>query len=347
MTLEDSVHAFRLHALQRAQELGNVPAACRELGISRDAFYRVKRAYEEEGIDGLQEKTQRKPNLANRVPPEIEEAVLALSMEHPTYGLQRISDKLRRRDVWNQHGRRPRHLAAPRDGEHEEASGPPEEGGPGGAAGPLSEEQIEALEKLRQRDVGEAETETHHPGFLLSQDTFYAGFMKGVGRIYLQAVIDTYSKAGFGKLYTSKLPVTAADVLNDPVFPFFEEQGVPVLRIMTDRGTEYCGSVGAHAYELFLALNDIEHTRTKVKSPQTNGICERFHRTVLDEFLREAFRKKLYTDVESLQKDLDTFLVKYNTDRPNRGKHCGGRTPMQAFQDGKKLVEEKALTAAN
>jgi transposase InsO family protein len=207
----------------------------------------------------------------------------------------------------------------------------------------LTEEQVEALEKLRERDCGEEEIETHHPGYLLAQDTFYVGVMKGVGRIYLQSVIDTYSKVGFGKLYTSKLPVTAADVLNDRVLPFFEEQGVPVLRILTDRGTEFCGKLESHPYELFLALNDIEHTKTKARSPQTNGICERFHKTVLDEFLRVAFRKKLYTDLESLQRDLDEFLVKYNTERPNRGKHCEGRTPMETFEAGKEVVREKMI----
>lgn len=171
--------------------------------------------------------------------------------------------------------------------------------------------------------------------------------MKGVGRIYLQSVANTYSKVGFGKLYSSKLPMTAADVLNDRVLPFFEDQQVPVLRIMTDCGTEYCGSVGTHACELFLALNDIEHTRTKVRSPQTNGICERFHRTVLDESLRVALRRKLYTNVESLQRGLGVFLARYNTERPNRGKHCDGRTQTQTFEDGRKLVEEKTLTTAN
>lgn len=77
-----------------------------------------------------------------------------------------------------------------------------------------------------------------------------------------------------------KTAIAAADMLNDKVLPFFEVQGLPMLRILTDRGSEYCGKVENHDYELYLAMNDIEHTKTKVKHPQTNGICERFHKTI-------------------------------------------------------------------
>ena len=167
--------------------------------------------------------------------------------------------------------------------------------------------------------------------------------MKGVGRIYQQTFIDTYSKVGFAKLYTTKTPITAADLLNDKVLPFFIENDLPVLRILTDRGTEYCGSPDKHPYELYLQLNDIEHTKTKVKSPQTNGICERFHQTVLNEFYRITFRKKLYSDIETLQRDLDEYMARYNNERTHQGKRCKGRTPMATFIDGKKLFKEKNL----
>ncbi|WP_459987687.1 DDE-type integrase/transposase/recombinase, partial [Mannheimia haemolytica] len=106
-----------------------------------------------------------------------------------------------------------------------------------------------------------------HPGYLGSQDTFYVGNLKGVGRIYQQTFIDTYSKVAFAKLYTMKTAISAADMLNDKVLPYFESQGLPMLRILTDRGSEYCGKVENHDYELYLAINDIEHTKTKVKHP--------------------------------------------------------------------------------
>lgn len=167
--------------------------------------------------------------------------------------------------------------------------------------------------------------------------------MKGVGRIYQQTFVDTYSKVAICKLYTTKTPITAADLLNDRVIPFFESHSISLLRILTDRGTEYCGKPETHDYQLFLALSDVEHTRTKVRHPQTNGICERFHRTVLDEFYRVTLRKKLYESIEELQKDLDVWLHYYNNERTHQGKMCCGRTPMDTFYDGKTICNEKYL----
>jgi transposase InsO family protein len=169
------------------------------------------------------------------------------------------------------------------------------------------------------------------------------GTLKGVGRIYQQTFVDTYSKVACAKLYTEKTPITAADLLNDRVLPFFEAHGLPLLRILTDRGTEYCGAPDRHPYELYLAVEDIDHTRTKTKSPQTNGICERLHKTLLNEFYRVAFRKRLYTSLEPLQQDLDGFLEAYNTRRPYQGRWCYGKTPMQTFLDSLELAKEKHI----
>ncbi|MBL33527.1 MAG: IS481 family transposase, partial [Oceanospirillaceae bacterium] len=173
--------------------------------------------------------------------------------------------------------------------------------------------------------------------------TFYVGNMKGVGRIYQQTFVDTYSKFAFAKLYTTKTPITAADTLNDKVLPFFAAQELPMLRILTDRGTEYCGKPEQHDYQLYLAINDIDHTKTKVKSPQTNGICERFHKTILQEFYQVTFRKKLYQSLDELQKDLDEWLEYYNNERTHQGKMCCGRTPMDTLLDGKQIWAEKNL----
>jgi transposase InsO family protein len=207
----------------------------------------------------------------------------------------------------------------------------------------LSDAQVAALEKKKLDDEVCGEIQTEHPGYLGSQDTFYVGNLKGVGRIYQQTFIDTYSKVAFAKLYTTKTPITAADTLNDRVLPFFEQQALPMLRILTDRGTEYCGRVDQHDYQLYLAINDIDHTKTKVKSPQTNGICERFHKTILQEFYQVTFRKKLYDSLEELQKDLDDWINHYNTERTHQGKMCCGRTPMDTLLDGKSIWAEKNL----
>jgi transposase InsO family protein len=147
------------------------------------------------------------------------------------------------------------------------------------------------------------------------------------------------------KLYDRKTPITAADLLNDRVLPFFAEHEVPLLRVLTDRGTEFCRNPEHHEYELYLAVEDIDHSRTKTKSPQTNGICERFHKTVLNEFYRIAFRKKLYRSIAELQADLHVWSVSYNEQRPHQGRWCFGKTPMQTFLDSVKIAQEKQLAA--
>ena len=211
----------------------------------------------------------------------------------------------------------------------------------------LTEAQLVALEKAKSEKEAHGEFESECPGYCGAQDTFYVGNMKGVGRIYQQTFIDTYSKVAFAKLYDRKTPITAAELLNDRVVPFFDGHGIPLSRILTDRGTEYCGNPEHHEYELYLAVEDIDHTRTKTKSPQTNGICERFHRTVLEEFYRVAFRKKVYPSIAALQGDLDEWITAYNEMRPHQGRWCYGKTPMQTLLDARPWAREKLLPAAS
>jgi transposase InsO family protein len=207
----------------------------------------------------------------------------------------------------------------------------------------LTEHQIRAMEKARQEKEAHGEIDTAHPGYLGAQDTYYVGTIKSIGRIYQQTFIDTYSKVAFAKLYDRKNALVAADVLNDRVLPFYEEKDVPLLRVLTDRGTEYCGNREHHEYQLYLAVENIDHSRTKAYSPQTNGICERFHRTMKDEFYSIAFRKRIYQTLEQLQTDADEWIREYNEVRLHSGKYCFGKTPMQTFLDSKHLSDEKQL----
>lgn len=199
------------------------------------------------------------------------------------------------------------------------------------------------LERAREEKVAHGEIETEHPGYLGAQDTYYVGTIKSIGRIYQQTFIDTYAKVAFAKLYDRKNALVAADMLNDRVVPFYDEHDVPLLRVLTDRGTEYCGNRESHEYQLYLAVENIDHSRTRAKSPQTNGICERFHRTIQEEFYSVAFRKKLYTTLDELQHDLDIWLQEYNEQREHSGRYCFGKTPMQTFLDSIHLVREKML----
>jgi transposase InsO family protein len=328
--------------LNLAEELGNVSQACKVMGMSRDTFYRYKEAVENGGISALLDKSRRQPNLRNRVDEVTESAVVDYALEQPAHGQVRTSNELRKlgtfvspsgvRSIWLRHQLNSFKLRLKALEAKVAAEGLV-----------LTEAQVAALERKRQDDEVCGEIETSHPGYLGSQDTFYVGTLKGVGRIYQQTFVDTYSKVACAKLYTTKTPITAADLLNDRVLPLFIDQALPMLRILTDRGTEYCGKRESHDYQLYLAINDIDHTKTKARSPQTNGICERFHKTVLQEFYQVTFRKKLYKDLESLQADLDEWLEYYNRDRTHQGKMCCGRTPWATLIDGKKIWQEKEL----
>lgn len=208
----------------------------------------------------------------------------------------------------------------------------------------LTEAQLIAMERKKEKAEARGEIETEHPGYLGCQDTYYVGNIKGVGRIYQQTFIDSYTRVAQCKVYEQKHALTAADLLNDRVLPFYEEHQIPLLRILTDRGTEYRGRPDKHEYELYLQLEGIEHSKTQVKRPQSNGFCERFHRTIQEEFYATAFRKKLYQSLEELQKDLDEYIDYYNEKRPHSGRYCYGKTPMETWHDSIHLAKEKMLT---
>ena len=328
--------------LNLAAELGNVSRACKVMGVSRDTFYRYQELVDEGGIDALIEKNRKAPNVKNRVDAETEQAVITHAVEQPAHGQQRTSNELRKKGVFvSGSGVRSIWLRNNLENFKKRLMALEEKVASEGII--LSDVQVAALEKKKHDDEACGEIETHHPGYLGSQDTFYVGNLKGVGRIYQQTFIDTYSKVAFAKLYTTKTPITAADILNDRVLPYFKEHELPMLRILTDRGTEYCGRVDHHDFQLYLAINDIDHTKTKAMSPQTNGICERFHKTILNEFYQITFRKKLYSSMEDLQKDLDVWMEYYSNDRSHQGKKCCGRTPLDTLLDGKSIWAEKNL----
>ncbi|WP_165178265.1 IS481 family transposase, partial [Desulfovibrio sp. ZJ369] len=320
--------------LNLAAELGNISKACRLMGFSRDTFYRYQAARDAGGVEALFDVSRRKPNLKNRVEEAVEQAVVEFATDFPAHGQVRVSNELRKRGIfvspsgvraiWLRHNLanfRQRLTALEKKSAEEGIV--------------LTEAQVQALERKRQDDEVCGEIESPHPGYLGSQDTFYVGTIKGVGRIYQQTFVDTHSKWAAAKLYTTKTPITAADLLNDRVLPFFAAHQMGIIRMLTDRGTEYCGKVESHDYELYLAVNDIEHTKSKARHPQTNGICERFHKTILNEFYQVTFRRKIYHSLEELQTDLDAWLNEYNTERTHQGKMCCGRTPMQTLLDGK------------
>jgi len=342
MNSETKLIKSRVGLLNLAEQLNNVTRACKLMGTSRDSFYRIKELYNIGGEEALREISRRKPIPKNRVEPEIEEAVVKMAFDYPAYGQSRVCNELKKkgifisaagvRCVWQRHNLEVFEKRLKALEERVALDGLI-----------LTEAQVIAMERKKEKQEAHGEIETEHPGYLVAQDTYYVGTIKGVGRIYQQTVIDTYTRVAFAKLYTSKHAITSADVLNDRVIPFFDEHEIPILRMLTDRGTEFNGRPENHEYELYLQLENIDHSKTKVRHPQSNGICERLHRTMQDEFYAVAFRKKLYQTLESLQTDLDEWMIHYNQERPHSGRYCFGNTPMKTFIESITLAKQKLL----
>jgi transposase InsO family protein len=328
----------KLTLLQLADKLGNVAAACRHMNYSRSQFYEIKRRFQLEGFEGLMDRPPIPQSHPRKKSLRVVNKVLELTRMHPGWGQERIAAQLRLdgiiisggtvRNIWRKRGLRKRYQ---RWMWAEQQTG---------KTITLTEEQITELEKLNPC-LKERHIESPRPGYLLSQDTFFVGHFKGIGRVYMQAVVDTYCSLGFAKLYTSKQAITAADILNDQVIPFYQHQGIKIEHILTDNGSEYCGRRMDHYYQILLALHGIKHRRTRVATPRTNGFVERFNRTVLDEFFRGILKRKFYTKLEELQKDLDRWLKYYNRERPHLGYRNNGKTPLVSFNEFKEQDNKK------
>jgi transposase InsO family protein len=331
MTTEKKVARRKLSLLELASDLGNISKACRIVGYSRQQFYEIRRNFQTFGADGLLDKLAgpRGPH-PNRVAEAVEQVVLDHALAHPCHGALRVANELALkgvqvsssgvRGVWSRHGLLSKHERLLR---LEKASAE--------RAIQLDEEQIEALERFSP-EFRERHIEAHHTGDLVAVDTFFVGHLKGVGKVYLQSAIDCCSRYAWGRLYTNKMPVTAVHLLNTDVLPTFELHGTAIATILSDNGREFCGRPDKHPYELFLQLEGIEHRKTKVRRPQSNGIVERFHRTLLDEHFRVEGRRTWFETVEQMQAALDGYLKIYNEERPHQGRGMNGTTPARAFK---------------
>jgi transposase InsO family protein len=322
----------KLSLLKLAEELGNVSKACQIMGYHRDSFYEIRRSFQKGGVSALvEEKRGPRAPHPNRVSAEIEARILDYALSKPTHGAQRVANELRLegvtvsssgvRGVWLRHDletRTKRLLRLERSASD--------------TTFVLTDDQVRLLER-HSVDFRCRHVEASRPGELLNQDTFFWGVLKGVGKIYVQVVVDVFCSIAFAKVYISKMPITACDLLYDRVLPFYAALGVQVGAVLTDNGREFCGRPETHPYELLLAMEDITHRTTRVRSPRTNGFVERMNRTLLDECFRVKGRTEWYLTPAEIQRDLDTYLEEYNLRRTHQGYRVQGRTPAQALRD--------------
>jgi len=332
----------KLNLLELAQELDNVSKACVIMGYSRQQFYEIRRNFQTYGSEGLLDKISgAKGPHPNRVSEEIEKAILEYSLSYPTHGCLKVAQQLNLqginvsssgvRGVWSRNKLLTRHQRLMRLEEHHRET-----------QIELTENQIRLLEKFSP-EYRERHIQADYTGHLVAMDTFLVGTLKGIGRVYLQSVIDCHSRYAWGRMYTTKVPVTAVQTLNNDVLPFFEKHNVKIETVLTDNGREFCGRPEKHPFELFLQLEDIEHRTTKVRRPQSNGYVERLHRTFLDEHFRIAGRTNFYESVQEMQNDFDKYLEHYNNERSHQGRNMNGRTPYQAFVEGIKSIENESM----
>jgi transposase InsO family protein len=333
MTTTEKIARRKLSLLDLASELSNVSRACKVMGYSRQQFYEIRRNFQTYGAEGLIDRLPgtRGPH-PNRVAAEIETAILDHALEHPCHGATRVEQELRLkgvqvssggvRGVWQRHNLLTKHERLLRL-ERATAERKIE----------LKDEQVRLLERFSP-EFRERHIEAPFTGSLLAVDTFFVGALKGVGKVYLQTAIDCHSRYAWARLYPSKLPLTAVHTLNHDVIPTFEEHGAKIEVVLSDNGREFCGRPDQHPYELFLQLEDIEHRTTRVKRPQSNGIVERLHRTLLDEHFRVEGRRTWFETIDEMQASLDDYLVTYNTKRPHQGRGMNGRTPVTVFKSG-------------
>jgi transposase-like protein len=327
----------RLSVLEMSEALGNISEACRRGGMDRTSFYEWKRRFQVHGLEGLKDLPPIPKSQPNTTTPETESKVLEASLAHPSWGCVKLSDYLKLQGISVSSPTVQKLLIRNEMGSVYERwlmleTKHLDEGIE------LTAEQVSKIEKYNPC-FKERHVESSAPGELLCADTFFVGTLKGIGKVYLHAMVDTYGSYAFGFLHAGKKAECAATLLHNDVLPFYEKHDIKVSSILTDNGPEFCGTQN-HPFELYLGLNDIEHRRTKIRTPRTNGFIERFNRTVLDEFFRVTFRENFYETVLALQEDLDKWLIHYNTERPHRGYRNRGKRPYDTILEHAKSVSQ-------
>ena len=328
MTKDERIASFKYSVLEHARKNKNVTSTCKLFNITRTTYYVWLRRFSQLGYLGLRDQERSQPKMPNQIKPDIELIIYNYIRDYPTHGPRRISNELKAQGItisetgiYNVLRRNGLNHRLDRLFYAQEHSDNPI----------ITEWYLKEVEKKKETHI-----EAYYPGYLFCQDTFYVGTIKGLGRIYQQAGVDAYSSFGFAKVYTNKKAGSTIDFVKTKVLPVYGIFGIPLDRILTDNGKEYTThwENSKHDYENFLASCGIRHTRIKPRCPKSNGMVERFNRTLLEEFYQIAMLKKAYTSLDELQDDLDQFITYYNFKRTNQGYRLKGKIPYQNFLSG-------------
>jgi transposase InsO family protein len=306
--------------------------------MDRVSFYEWKRRYQTQGLEGLMDLPPVHKSHPQTKPDHVREAVLEMSRNQPSWGCKRIEAELRKEGISiSNYTVQNILLRAGRGTKFERFLALEEEALKGIE---IPKQQLLMLEKLNPA-FRERHVESTRPGELVSFDTFFVGTFKAIGRVYLATAVDTFGCYAFGTLVTERNARAAAELLYGHVAPFYESHELELSAVLTDNGTEFCGT-DQHPFEQLLFVLGIEHRRTRVKRPQTNGFVERFHRTILDEFFRIALRGRIFEELETLEVELQKWLCYYNLERAHLGYRNRGRTPYQTVELHLESVKQEA-----
>lgn len=313
-----------------AEAIEHVGEACRTPALTRETLLEYRRRFKALGLEGLKGLPPQPASDRHQAPAaEVVARILDISLDRPDYGPRQVGEQLKLEGIWattpaiqgilEDHGLGSRSqrllgLELKHLQEHRE----------------LTPEQVRLIERANPC-FAERHFESTRPGMLLAQDVFYIGRLDAFGKVYAEAVVDTYSSYAFGFLHPAKLPEAAAAVLHNSVLPFFHNLSLTVDSIITGPGHEYCGS-NTHTYELYLALNGIGHRRVKNRETYVNGFLEDFRRALLDEFIRGAIGEGCSASIGELQADLDSWLAHYNHERPHPGYRNLGLSPIESIE---------------
>jgi Integrase core domain. len=319
----------RLSTFELNQILSNASIQYRKSKTNSIYLNELKNYFQNAGIENLKNLPAIPKSHPRKTSARISDAIIISSLEHPGWGCVRLEQALKSQGISVSSPTIQKILIQHHMGNKNERLWKIEEKALTGEVN-LNQEQIALIEKFNPC-FRERFNESSRPGEILAQDFMLVGFLNGIGKIYLQSVVDTYNSFAFGFLHTGKFPDNAVAILHNDVLPFFQQYRIRVNTIATNNNRQYSGTENHH-YELYLLLNDIGHRKSPVHDGRSNGFNQRFNRIALNEFFKKAFQKKSYDSIEKLQVDFDQWLLSYNNERPHNGYRNMGLPPAAIYQ---------------